>query len=256
MASSWGPFVAGWIALAFGLSYIFLFIAATKAMVMVVTVLWVREMRTPAAAATEGNGKPSGGWRDLSMFRTRAFLVLGVSTLAIGLVSGGTGAFRTLFPAQADEQGLSVAAVGTLIGVAGLFSLLASVPTGFATDRLGRKPLLVIGLMATAVGTYLMSGMTGFQSAMAAVIVFGSAEAVALATTQVYAMDQAPEDRRGAFLGVWTTFTNTGQITGPLVIGGIADLFGFDVAFVVVTVALVLSAVVVQALGLETRARP
>ncbi len=40
-----GPFVAGWIALALGLSYIFLFIAATKAMVIVVTVLFAPSFR-------------------------------------------------------------------------------------------------------------------------------------------------------------------------------------------------------------------
>jgi MFS family permease len=247
-----GPFVAGWIALVLGLSYIFLFIAATKAVVIVVTVLWVREMRSAPLKPTNGEGNQASKGRDLSMFKTRAFLVLGVSTLAIGLVSGGTGAFRTLFAAQGAEVGLSAAEVGSLIGIAGLFAVLASLPTGFATDRLGRKPLLVFGLIGTAVATYLMSGMSGFESAIVAVVIFGSVEAVALATTQVYAMDQAPEDRRGAFLGVWTMFTNTGQITGPLVIGGIADVFGFDIAFMIVTLVLALSAALVWALGPKT----
>ena len=60
------------------------------------------------------------------------------------------------------------------------------------------------------------------------------------------------EDRRGAFLGVWTLFTNMGQITGPLVIGSAADAWGFTTAFVIVGIVLVAGAVVMALLGRET----
>ena len=146
--------------------------------------------------------------------------------------------------------------IGNLLAIAGAFSVIGALPTGFASDRFGRKRLLAFGLMGTAVATYLMAGTTGFGSAVVAVIAFGLTEAVVLGTNQVYAMDLAPEDRRGAFLGVWTLFTNLGQITGPLVIGSLADAFGFSVAFTVVAVAVALGAAAVLALGTETRRAP
>ena len=88
-----------------------------------------------------------------------------------------------------------------------------------------------------------------------AVTVFGVAEAIGTGTLQVYAMDLAPVDRRGAYLGVWSLYTNVGQITGPLLIGGLADLFSFTTAFVTVAVILSVSALLLAMLGKETAKR-
>ena len=252
-----GPLVSGLIAGTLGLRYVFLFIAATKVVVIVVTVLWMRELRQPRAPKPVQAG-PRRGRRlpDLTMFRNRDFVALGVATIGFGLVVGGTGVFRTLFPVQTEiVAGLSKVQIGNLIAIAGFFALAGSLPAGFVADRWGRKWLLFTGLLLTGVATYLMSGTTGFMSALVAVIVFGVAEAIGTGTLQVYAMDLAPVDRRGAYLGVWSLYTNVGQITGPLLIGGLADLFSFRTAFVTVAVILSVSALLLAMLGKETAKR-
>ncbi|MEK9658673.1 MAG: MFS transporter [Chloroflexota bacterium] len=249
-----GPVVGGLIATFIGLRWVFLFIAATKLAVVIVTVLLIRESakRSPRRARS---GAP--WWRaDMSMFRTRAFFALAVGTVGLGLVVGGTGVFRTLFPVQTRQvAGLDAAAVGNLIAVAGLLALIASMPAGLATDRYGRKKLLLASLSLTAVSVWLMAGTTSFASAAIAVIVFGTAEAMGTGTIQVYAMDQAPDHMRGAFLGVWHLFTNIGQITGPLLIGGIADWLGFTTAFWIVALVLVAATAIVAIFGVETGRR-
>jgi MFS family permease len=257
MGNLLGPVVAGGIAAAFGLRYVFLFIALTKVAVFLVTFFWIRDMRPERAkvspTATEGQGSKRR-LPDLSMFRNRSFFTLAAVTLALGLVNGGTGVFRTLFPPQMEiVAGVSESQIGLLIAVAGLTGLLVSVPVGIVSDRYGRKRLMVVGLLITAVATYLMAITIGFASAMIAVVVFGVAEAIGQGTMQVYAMDLAPVERRGAFIGVWTLFTSIGQVTGPLIVGTVADVWGFTTAFVTVVIFLVLAAFLMAVFGKETR---
>jgi MFS family permease len=230
-----GPAVAGLIAAVFGLRYVFLFIAFTKLMVILVALIFIKEVREPAAPKPLKRAEERGSrMPDLTMFKSRAFLSLALGTVALGLVNGGTGVFRTLFPPQAGI-------------VAGL--------SGMAVDRFGRKWPLIVGLLATALGTYFMAITGDLSSALLAVAVFGLAESLGQGSLQVYAMDQAPAEKRGAFLGMWLLFTNMGQITGPLVIGTIADVYGFKTGFVTVVVALVAAAALMAILGRDTRAQ-
>jgi len=250
-----GPVVAGLIAATFGLRWVFLFIAVTKFMVILVTLFLIKETREPTTPKPANQpGQRASRMPDLSMFKSKTFLSLALGTVALGLVNGGTGVFRTLFPPQAEAiAGLSALQIGNLIAVAGLAGLLSSVPTGMAVDRWGRKRPLLLGLLATALGTYFMAITGDLSSALLAVVVFGLAESLGQGSLQVYAMDQAPADRRGAFLGTWLLFTNIGQITGPLVIGSIADAYGFKTGFLVVVVALIAAAAVMAMLGRDTR---
>ena len=187
------------------------------------------------------------------MFRSRAFLALAIGTFSVSLVVGGTGVFRTFFPVQGTiAAGLDELQVGNLIAVSGILALVVAIPAGIANDRYGRKRILMGGLVVMAVAVWMMSGMTTFNAAVVSVLVFGLAEALGTGTIQVYAMDLAPDDKRGAFLGVWSLFQSAGQIFGPLSIGLLADAFSFRVAFLTVVGLLAVGAVMVFIFGAET----
>ena len=100
---------------------------------------------------------------------------------------------------------------------------------------------------------WMTSGLSGFETALLAVLAFGFAEAFGTGTTQVYAMDLAPDNRRGAFLGVWSLSMIAGQVIGPIVIGSVADNAGFQAAFITVSGFLIVAAVTVAIFGVETR---
>ncbi len=250
-----GPVMAGLVAGAFELHAVFLFIAACKAAVIVVTLFWIRESHTRTARSASAT---RGGKRriDFSLFRTRAFFALATGTFAVSLVVGGTGVFRTFFPVQGTAAaGLDELQVGNLIAASGVLALVAAIPAGMANDRYGRKRTLVVGLVITGVAVWMMSGMNSFGAAALSVLVFGLAEALATGTIQVYAMDLAPDDKRGAFLGVWSLSQSAGQIVGPLFIGLLADEAGFRAAFLTVAGLLAVGAVMVVLFGAETHAR-
>ena len=72
-----GPVVAGLVAGLFGLRYVFLFIAFTKFMVIIVTLLFIKDTQWSAAPKpvkpVDGN---ASRMPDLSMFKNRAFVSL------------------------------------------------------------------------------------------------------------------------------------------------------------------------------------
>ena len=100
-----------------------------------------------------------------------------------------------------------------------------------------------------------MSDLSSFSGALAAVLIFGLAEAIGTGTVQTYAMDLAPEDKRGAFLGVWAFSQSAGQTAGPLFIGMIADTVSFTTAFLAVVVLLLIGTAMVMVFGKETYRR-
>ena len=250
-----GPAIAGVIAFSTDLRAVFLFIAACKVAVIIVTLLWVRDSRRAAQPASKR--APGAGIRqrlNLTMFWSRAFFALAVATFSVNLVAGGTGIFRTFFPVQgANAAGLDEARVGILIAVSGILALGAAIPAGIANDRIGRKCTLIFALLAMSGAVWMTSGLSGFETALLAVLAFGFAEAFGTGTTQVYAMDLAPDNRRGAFLGVWSLSMIAGQVIGPIVIGSVADNAGFQAAFITVSGFLIVAAVTVAIFGVETR---
>jgi len=73
-----------------------------------------------------------------------------------------------------------------------------------------------------------------------------------MGSSQAYAMDLAPEDRRGEFLGVWAVFQNSGALIAPLLIGGVYAILGSKEAFILVAAWLFISALLMAFYGPET----
>ena len=238
-----GPVAAGVIAAAFDIGAVMVFIGVTKIFIIVITWLLIRETRHAPSPAPETAERPRRRLRlDVSVFRTRNFLTLSVVTLAVGLVTAGPGAFRTYFPVHADDVGLSLAEIGAAIGLSGLLSMLVAMPVGAAVDWWGRKPVLLIGLVTMASSMFLIFGMEGLLIALVVAGVFGIGEVIGMNTLQTFAMDLAPDEKRGYFLGTWQATVNIGQLGGPLLVGVIAAPLGIPAAFGIIGVVLLCAA--------------
>ncbi len=248
-----GPVLGGVIAATWGLQEVFVVNGVSKFLVMFITLYMIGETRPtrerrPAAERTSLRA-------DLvSIILTRAFIALALTTVAAALI--GQGIVQVMFPVAGKEEiGLDESSIGLLIGIASLITLLCSFPNGILVDRFGRKTSLVPGLVFAAVASVVLSVAGDFGGALAAMAVFGLAQAMTMGSTQAFAMDLAPEDKRGAFMGVWSAFQSFGSAVGPLTAGAIAEYWGFGTAFTAVAVFLVIAALAMLVFGPETRAR-
>jgi MFS family permease len=127
-------------------------------------------------------------------------------------------------------------------------------------DIHGRKKNLIPGLLVLGLAALLLAHISDWPTALLMVVIYGAGHGISSGVTQVYAMDLAPPQQRGAFLGTWTSFTQTGQLVAPLLIGVLADRAGFQAAYFLLAAALGCSAVLLWRYAEEPiprgRARP
>jgi MFS family permease len=249
-----GPLSGGLLAAVFGLRAMFLVNSISKAIVCVATLFLIAESR-PEPKTTEGSKDNSKTTKlDLSFFASRAFLVLAFTTFGVSMMGGGV--FHILFPLYSQKEILlSIADVGFLISASGVVTLLVSFPNGMFVDRFGRKKSLVPGLLLLVVSVLMLNSSDSYGDIFLMAMVYGVAAAMCMGATQTYAMDLAPEDRRGAFLGIWSLFTHTGGMFAALMSGIVVDSMGFSAAFLGVGGWLAVATVLLILFGPETGPR-
>ncbi|MEK7216865.1 MAG: MFS transporter, partial [Chloroflexota bacterium] len=155
-----------------------------------------------------------------------------------------------------DSAHLSKGAIGELLALAGIAGVIISFPNGMLADRFGRKISLIPGLLFLAAASYGLTLAEDYGTLLLVVILYGIGDGITQSTAEVAAMDLAPAQGRGAFLGVWSVFRNVGGIYAPILVGSLAAGFGMESAFVVIAVLLIISSVMMTIWGLETLKRP
>ena len=249
-----GPLLGALIAAFFDIRTIFLVNGVAKFLTLFMALYLIKESRTEDAA---GAPQRPGLLRSLATIRpflNRAFFLVILATFAVSIM--GQGVFSGLLPIYAQElANLNEASIGTLIGLGGLISVFVAFPSGMVSDGYGRKFALVPGLVLLAVSAYLLSFGDNLTMLLIMVSVYGVAWGMSQGTAQTYAMDIAPAQQRGTFLGVWSLFQAAGGFVAPLAVGGLAQFWSFSGTFVVVAVWLAVSAVLVALFAPETRWR-
>ena len=249
-----GPLLGALIAAFFDIRTIFLVNGVAKFLTLFIALYLIKESRTEDPA---GAPRRQGLLLSLAAIRPflgRAFFLVILATFAVSMM--GQGVFSGLLPIYAQElANLNEASIGTLIGIGGLISVFVAFPSGMVSDSYGRKFALVPGLVLLAVSAYLLSHGDNFTMLLIMVSVYGVAWGMSQGTAQTYAMDIAPAQQRGTFLGVWSLFQAAGGFVAPLAVGGMAEFWSFQGTFVVVAAWLAVSAVLVALFAPETRWR-
>lgn len=132
----------------------------------------------------------------------------------------------------------------------------AQLATGALSDRLGRKGMIVGGmvLQGRALGALLLL-MHGFLWWLGALVLLGPGTALAYPTLLAAISDVAHPAWRGSVVGVYRLWRDSGYAIGALLAGGLADLFGAPWALGAIAGVTVLSGVLAQVVMAETRPR-
>jgi MFS family permease len=247
-----GPVVAGVIAATLDLRWVFMFNAITKLMILVIVLAAIRETRPVPTG--EAAGQPEGRQLSLTMFLTRAFVVIALVSFAMQMMN--IGVFQSLFPVYLRSQDVfSTSEIGSFITIAAIAHLVVTLPNGILVDRYGRKFTLVPGLGVLALACWLLPGADSYTAVALMAIVYGIGEGACMGAAQAYAMDLAPEHRRGSFLGVWSVVSSGGGALAPVAVGLLAQELGFATAFIVVGGAIAAVGAIMLLFGPDTRAR-
>src|SRR2546428_13370870 len=126
---------------------------------------------------------------------------------------------------QAEASHATVPQATFLFTLYSLMQFLFAPVWGHLSDRLGRKPILVAGLLGNAVGLALFGISSRLTLLYVARALSGLMSSAALPTAMAYVADVTDEKSRGRGMGLMGAAMGLGFIFGPG-IGGAVSRFG------------------------------
>jgi MFS family permease len=218
-----------------------------------VSVLFVRETRGHAAFEQAQHAPASVAWSTVFRRTTLTDPSLSAASQA-GLVNNlNDGMAWGLLPLFYVTHGLSIAEVGVLAAVYPAVWGIAQIGTGALSDRVGRKGLIVGGMLLQAAAIGSIAASTTFAPWLLAAAALGLGTAMVYPTLLAAVADVAEPSWRGAAVGVYRLWRDLGFAVGAIVAGVAADAFGIPAAVAAVAALTALSGLVVLVRMRETR---
>ncbi len=232
-----GTASGGWLYQRLGAGSPFVF----EAVCMLVAAGLVARWALPSVARTVVPRGSSDGPRLGEVLRAPGVLAMSVTNATLTAIQ--TGVLVFLFPLYLVEHGgLGPQAVGVLTSLSIAGRLVALWLGGTLSDRWGRPPVLIGGLLVYAALLGAIPVLTAAAGLGLVSLALGAAAGfVAPLPTAVVADGTLPEVQ-GVAIGWLRTMTDSGQILGPLVMGACADALGLSAPFLLGALLLVATA--------------
>jgi MFS family permease len=140
-----------------------------------------------------------------------------------------------LVPLYLTAHGAGIGSIGLVAALyPGVWSA-AQIATGHWSDRIGRKPLIVAGMLVQAGALALLAAGAGRVAvAAAAAAVLGIGTALVYPTLIAAMSDAVAPVARPTIVGIYRFWRDSGYVFGGLLAGGVADALGYGGAIAVV----------------------
>ncbi|MFY2861721.1 MFS transporter [Mycobacterium sp. THU-M104] len=130
-----------------------------------------------------------------------------------------------------DVMGRSVGIIGVVLAAFAAGNALAVIPSGYLSDRMGRRTLLIAGLGASGVATVALGVVSSLPAFLAAACVSGVTTGIFMSPMQAAVADiLGSEARAGTPVAAVQMASDLGAIIGSIAVGWVAERlsFGWD----------------------------
>jgi DHA1 family multidrug resistance protein-like MFS transporter len=152
-----------------------------------------------------------------------------------------------IFPLYVLDLGASYTLLGLIISIYGAVQLITQVPAGRLSDRIGRKPLILAGLLSFGVMPPLYIYATSADQLIPIRIVGGIGASMVWPAAMALAIDMGGVGHRGRAMGWYNAAFYSALAVGPAVGGALYDLFGLAAPFHFWTLLALISFLIVLA---------
>jgi len=146
------------------------------------------------------------------------------------LTMAGFGIVFPLLPQFVLELGAGSMHMALLVSGYAMMQFLLAPVWGNVSDRIGRKPVLVLGLVGLGLSFFALGLARNIWTAILVRIVGGVLAAATMPTAQAYVGDATTPEHRGRAMAHMGAATNLGFMVGPM-LGGTLAVLGVRTAF-------------------------
>jgi MFS family permease len=228
------------------------FVIYGTALLVAAAVIFV-SLRNSAVAAPAEHTQSAVSVHEV--LRHRAYRAALFSNFATGWAAFGLRiALVPLFVVEVLGRGAGFA--GLALSTFAIGNVSVVIPSGYLSDRIGRRKLLILGLTVSAVSTVTVGLASSLPVFLAAAYVTGAATGIFVSPQQAAVADVVGNESRGGTpVALFQMMADFGSIFGSMVVGQVAEHASFGWAFAVSGAILALAAVG-WIFAPETRGRP
>jgi MFS family permease len=160
---------------------------------------------------------------------------------------------QSIVPVFASTMlGMTPKEIGLMFTISGLSVFIMILPAGFVIDKIGRKWATVPSTGIPAIAFLLIPFAGSFLQLAILLSFLGVANGLSLGSLATSTYDVVPAHARGRLQAARRTIAEIGGVTAPLLGGFLADRFNPGVPFLAYAPLLILSAILLAAVGRET----
>ncbi len=255
-----GPVLGGVLYDGWGLAAPFIASAVMGIIALIAAVVMVPETRTPEVRRREElrsrRASPSAPAADVSLWASfpRPLHLFG-TLLVLDFI--GVFAFAFIEPQMVfyfyDELDWSTVQFGLVVGAYGLAMVFGQIVLGRSSDKYGRKPLIVLGILLTVTLYVGLILVTRYVVMLLVAAVAGLGSALISPALSSYYLDITDDQYKSRILGVKESSASLGSVVGPLLLVGISAVTTaqgvFAIAGAVVLIGAVLAVIALPVQG-------
>ena len=237
-----GPFLGGYLIHAAGFDTAFVTAGVFGCIAMVLFYSLHLDVTVPPRTEEGARAVLSEMWKGFAAVVKNKKVLITSTTDAAKMIANG--ALMAFLPLYGVSVGLNPGEVGMLFTVQAVTSFFSKPIMGRISDRVGRQPLIILGLCICA-GTFIcVPHVTMFPILLMLSAGFGFGEAVVSSSSSALVADSSEFKRLGAGLGMQGTIMDIGHASGPLLAGLLIANLSYPMAFAIIAGIQLMAAVV------------
>jgi len=136
-----------------------------------------------------------------------------------------------LLMVKANEVGVKVALIPLVYLITNAVSVIASVPVGTLSDKIGKEKVLIVGYLIYSVVYYGFGVTTGIGAMMALFALYGLYSAATDSIQKAYVSDIIDKNKKGTGLGIYNALLGITLLPASLIGGVLYDRVNSSVPF-------------------------
>jgi MFS family permease len=227
-----GPFIGGYLAHVAGFDFAFVTAGVCGCIAIVLFYSLHLDVATPRVRQKGMRPLLAEMWKGFAIVAQNRKVLITSATDGAKMIANG--ALMAFLPLYGLTVGLNPGEVGLLFSVQAGTSFFSKPIMGRVSDRVGRQPLIIIGLLICAATFVCMPHVSIFALLLLLSAGFGFGEAVVSSSSSAFVADSSEFKTLGAGMGMQGTIGDIGHASGPLLAGILIANMSYAGAFTII----------------------